>query len=77
MAYRKEIRADGRHDRLHRNFRTEGELAERWRKSVRTLQRMRAEGSGPAFHRIGNAILYCLEDIENFEAHARVPGDDK
>jgi len=45
----------------------ERELAARWRKSLRTLQRWRAEGYGPAHLRIGGSILYRLEDILAFE----------
>ncbi len=62
------------HDRIHREFLVERELAERWCKSGRTLQRMRTAGTGPAFLRIGGSILYKLDDIEAFEAAARITG---
>lgn len=62
------------HERSHRRFLLEQELAERWSKSRRTLQRMRVDGSGPAYHRIGGSILYKIEDIEAFEAASRVGG---
>lgn len=64
----------GRHDRMHRRFLMEEELAARWGKSRRTLQRMRVDGSGPAFHRIGGSILYKIDDIEAFEAASRIGG---
>jgi hypothetical protein len=66
--------ANNQYDRVHRRFLVEKELAERWSKSRRTLQRMRVDGSGPAFHRIGGSILYKIDDIEAFEAASRVGG---
>ena len=44
------------------------ELAQRWRLSVRTLQRWRNAGSGPKFLRLGRRVAYRLADIERFEA---------
>lgn len=64
--------SNGKYDRVHRRFLAEQELAERWNKSRRTLQRMRVDGTGPAFHRIGGSILYRIDDIEAFETSARV-----
>jgi len=61
-------------DRVHREFLSERELAERWNRSPRTLQRMRQDGYGPAFHKIGGSILYKLDDIKAFEAAARTEG---
>lgn len=46
---------------------SERELAARWGKSVRSLQRWRAEGCGPQYMRIGGSILYRIEDIVTFE----------
>lgn len=57
-----------------RAFLRERELAERWNRSVRSLQRMRNDGAGPAFHRIGGSILYKIDDIEAYEASMRVEG---
>jgi hypothetical protein len=45
---------------------TQAELARRWRKSVRTLERWRLRGVGPAHLQIGG-VLYRLSDIEEFE----------
>lgn len=54
---------------------TEAELAERWRLSVRTLQRWRADGSGPVFLRPGRRIAYRRLDVERFEAARATAGD--
>ncbi len=45
---------------------TQAELARRWRKSERTLERWRLRGQGPAHLRIGG-VLYRLSDIEEYE----------
>ena len=52
---------------------TEAELSKRWRVSRRSLQRWRAEGSGPAFLRLNGRIVYAMDDIVSFEALARIP----
>ncbi len=57
-----------------RKFLTEQELAVRWNKTRRTIQRMRSDGGGPAYHRIRGSILYKFEDIEAYEAASRIPG---
>lgn len=56
---------------------TELELARRWKVSRRSLQRWRAEGSGPAFLRLNGRVIYTLEDVIAFEAMARIPGSKK
>lgn len=53
----------------------ERDLADRWRKSLRTLQRWRAEGYGPAYLRIGGSIFYRLSDVLAFEARVRFGGE--
>jgi hypothetical protein len=50
------------------------DLADRWKKSLRTLQRWRAEGYGPAYLRIGGTIFYRLSDVLAFEAGVRRGG---
>lgn len=50
---------------------TAAELAARWRLSLRTIDRWRAERYGPAWHAIGGRILYRLDDVEAFEARHR------
>lgn len=51
----------------------EGEAAERLRRSPRSLQRMRQEGTGPRFYRTGGRILYTPEDLDSWvRANARM-----
>lgn len=52
------------------------DLADRWQKSLRTLQRWRSEGYGPAHIRIGGSTYYRLGDVLEFEARMRRGGDD-
>lgn len=53
---------------------SEEELAKRWLKSVRTLQRWRRAGSGPAFLQIGGSVFYRASDIVAFEESSRHDG---
>jgi hypothetical protein len=39
--------------------------------SVRTLQRMRLEGTGPRFIKVGAAVRYAKEDLDEFLTHHR------
>ena len=58
-----------------RYFMTEEELAARWRHSLRSLQRWRADGNGPKHTRIGRRVVFRVADIEAFEAkHMRAEG---
>ncbi len=50
----------------------EGELARRWDVSQRTLQRLRTDGQGPAFIRIGGAIRYQMADVLAYDSLRRV-----
>jgi hypothetical protein len=50
------------------------DLADRWQKSLRTLQRWRSEGYGPAYLRIGGTVFYRLSDVLAFEANVRRGG---
>ena len=57
-------------------FLLERELAKRWHRSPRTLQRWRDNGTGPAYVRIGGRVLYRLLDVVVHETLARsTPGD--
>jgi len=48
-------------------------LARRWRVAPRTLERWRADNSGPRFLRIGRHIRYRDADVQAFEReHAGV-----
>lgn len=49
-------------------------LAKRWKKSIRTLQRWRAIGYGPAYIQIGGSVRYRIEDVLAFETRARHSG---
>ena len=55
-----------------KTFFKEDELAERWRISVKALQRWRQVGEGPSFVKIGRVVRYELRDVEAFEAVHRV-----
>jgi hypothetical protein len=55
-------------------FMTEGELATRWRHSLRSLQRWRAKGYGPPYIQIGRRIVFRVSDVEAFEARRVVVG---
>jgi predicted DNA-binding transcriptional regulator AlpA len=46
---------------------TQRELADRWNKSEATIERYRSDGVGPKYLKIGGAVRYRLEDIEQFE----------
>ncbi|WP_296707504.1 DNA-binding protein [Rhodoblastus sp.] len=53
---------------------TTAELATRWRKSVATVNAMRANATGPKFVRLGTrSFLYRLADVIEFE-NARMYG---
>jgi hypothetical protein len=54
------------------DFLTTGRLAERWGKSVRTLQRWRAQRYGPAWLKVGATTFYRLEDVMQFERRQRI-----
>jgi hypothetical protein len=43
------------------------ELARRWGLSPRTLERWRWLNEGPEYMKLGNRVVYRLEDIEAFE----------
>ena len=50
---------------------SERELAGRWRKSRRTLQRWRAAGYGAAYIVIGDSVFYQVQDVHAFEMRQR------
>lgn len=52
-------------------------LADRYSKTIRTLQRWRADGYGPAYLRIGGSVFYLLEDVETFEVSMRQGGGEQ
>lgn len=56
-------------------FLTEAEVVARYRDtlSAGTLRNWRSKGQGPAFVRIGKAVLYARADLESWEASRRQP----
>ncbi len=46
---------------------TPNELAERWRVAPHTLINWRRGGGGPQYLKIGQPILYSIEEVEGFE----------
>jgi predicted site-specific integrase-resolvase len=50
-----------------RIFLNASQLAKRWQISVRTLERWRYEGTGPAWVKIGGHVLYRVSIVEDFE----------
>jgi len=51
----------------------QGDAAEWCGVNVRTLERWRLEGNGPRFRKHGRAVVYFLEDLEEWSA-ARLVG---
>lgn len=47
------------------------ELARRWRISPRTLERWRWLRLGPKYLKIGDRVVYRLEDVQTFEVEKR------
>lgn len=50
---------------------SEPELGLRWKKSLRTLQRMRDANVGPPWLSIGRSVFYRVGDILEFEKNSR------
>ena len=50
---------------------TQLDLARRWRKSPRTLERWRSLGQGPAYLKLGASVVYPEDSVEAFEAKQR------
>ena len=46
---------------------SQSQLAHRWRLSLSTIERWRAEGIGPVFLKLRGQVRYRLEDIRAFE----------
>lgn len=47
------------------------ELARRWRLSVRTLEKWRSSGRGPAYLKLGGRVVYRAEDVTAHEEAAQ------
>lgn len=52
-------------------FLNQTDLARRWKISPRSLERKRWLGEDPPFVKIGGAVRYRLDDIEEYEARRR------
>jgi hypothetical protein len=50
----------------------QADLAKRWGKSPRTLERWRWLGLGPAYLKLGGTVVYRLEDVVAYEIAQRV-----
>ena len=55
---------------------TQNDLANRWNKSVHTIERYRCDGTGPVYLKIGGKVMYRLIDIEAFESERRFQRPD-
>nr|BDD46866.1 hypothetical protein 30 [bacterium] len=50
-----------------KTFLSQIDLSRRWGVSPRTLERWRWLGEGPSFTKIGGAVRYRIEDVEEYE----------
>lgn len=50
---------------------TQRELSQRWKISIRTLERWRGERYGPAWHVLGGSVRYAMADVLDYEAARR------
>jgi|TARA_B100000424_G_scaffold271299_1_gene273472 hypothetical protein len=55
-----------------REFIDTKQLAKRWNKSYKTIESWRATGRGPSYYKLGNRILYDLNEIKNIEDQAYI-----
>ena len=55
----------------------ERDLASRWNKSLRFLQRLRASRRSPPWFRIGATVYYRAEDVLSYEAARMQDGADR
>jgi excisionase family DNA binding protein len=54
---------------------TQQQLADELRVSLRTLERWRQQGTGPAFIRVGRSPRYRRADVDAWLEHHRQPRD--
>lgn len=55
-------------DDYEQDLLTPPEVAKHLRVGVRTLARWRSKGEGPAYSKIGNRVVYHIDDVEDFIA---------
>lgn len=48
------------------------QVAERWGCSTKWLSNMRSAGRGPAYVKLGAAVRYRVDDLEEHESRSRV-----
>ncbi|MBF0095377.1 MAG: helix-turn-helix domain-containing protein [Alphaproteobacteria bacterium] len=53
---------------MHTPYLSQSQLSDRWHISPKTLERWRWLNQGLPYVKIGNRILYRVEDVEMFEA---------
>ena len=53
--------------KMHYPVMTEGQLALRWKISLKTLRRWRLEGEGPIWHKLFQHVRYHEADVLEFE----------
>ena len=53
---------------MEKPFINQIELSRRWGISPRTLERWRWQGIGPKFIKLGNRVVYAIEEIKDYEA---------
>lgn len=52
---------------MEKPFINQIDLSRRWGISPRTLERWRWQGQGPRFIKLGNRVVYGIEDIKCYE----------
>jgi|TARA_X000001316_G_C907681_1_gene23907 hypothetical protein len=59
-------------ENLDKQFLTTQELADRWRKSKRTLENQRGKGVGVDYIKIDGKVLYDIETIIAYENQSKI-----
>ena len=59
-------------EKAEKQFLTTDDLAERWRKSKRTLENQRGKKQGPNYLKVDGKVLYDLEERIAYEDQAKV-----
>jgi|TARA_A100000171_G_C2035740_1_gene98006 hypothetical protein len=62
-------------ENLDKQFLTTQELADRWRKSKRTLENQRGKGVGVDYIKIDGKVLYDIETIIAYENQSKISND--
>jgi hypothetical protein len=59
-------------ENLDKQFLTTQELADRWRKSKRTLENQRGKGVGVDYIKIDGKVLYDIETVIAYENQSKI-----